>query len=245
MAIVSLKDHITEFDVIMMRRTLELAAGGRGLVSPNPLVGCIVVSPEGEIAGEGTYFNDRVTHAEAIALEQAGHKASGGTAYISLEPHHHHSKTPPCTEALINAGIKRVVCPIEDPNPLVSGRGFDALRESGIEVVTGVLAADAAKLNEKFICWHRSGRTRRSRTVRGLPAARRPGLPGRPTGGRGLRAGSAGGSARRRRGGCGCPAGAGRTARNPKRGSPVDGTPGTLVRGTLVRENHQNRKAQV
>jgi diaminohydroxyphosphoribosylaminopyrimidine deaminase/5-amino-6-(5-phosphoribosylamino)uracil reductase len=153
-----LKGHITEFDVIMMRRTLELAARGRGLVSPNPLVGCIVVSPESEVAGEGTYLYDGVTHAEALAIDQAGPQARGGTAYISLEPHHHHSKTPPCTEALIAAGIRRVVCPIEDPNPLVSGGGFAALREAGIEVVTGVLAAEAAKLNEKFICWHRNGR---------------------------------------------------------------------------------------
>jgi diaminohydroxyphosphoribosylaminopyrimidine deaminase/5-amino-6-(5-phosphoribosylamino)uracil reductase len=139
----------------MMRRTLELAAQGVGLVSPNPLVGCIVVSPLGEVAGEGIYFYDNVAHAEAVALEQAGENARGGTAYISLEPHHHHSKTPPCTEALIAAGIARVVCPIEDPNPLVSGRGFEALRSAGIDVVTGVLAEEASKLNEKFICWHR------------------------------------------------------------------------------------------
>ena len=76
-------------------------------------------------------------------------------AYVSLEPHDHHGKTPPCTEALINAGIKRVVCPIEDPNPLVSGRGFERLRSAGIEVVTGILAAEASQLNEKFICWHK------------------------------------------------------------------------------------------
>ncbi len=81
--------------------------------------------------------------------------ARGGTAYVSLEPHDHHGKTPPCTEALVNAGIKRVVCPIEDPNPLVSGRGFQTLRNAGIEVVTGILADEAAKLNEEFICWHR------------------------------------------------------------------------------------------
>src|SRR3954468_14551432 len=135
----------------MMRRTLELAALGRGLVSPNPLVGCIVVSPEAEVAGEGTYIYDNVTHAEVTALEQAGEKSRGGTAYISLEPHHHHGKTPPCTEALINAGISRVVCPIEDPNPLVSGSGFEALRQAGLEVITDVLADEAAKLNEKFI----------------------------------------------------------------------------------------------
>ncbi len=127
-------------------------------MSPNPLVGCVIVSAEGEIVGDGTYTYDGVTHAEVIALEQAGNKAKGGTAYVSLEPHSHHGKTSPCTEALINAGIKRVVCPIEDPNPLVSGKGFERLRSAGIEVVTGILADEASKLNEKFICWHQKQR---------------------------------------------------------------------------------------
>lgn len=135
-------------------RSLDLAARGIGIVSPNPLVGCVIVSANGEIVGEGTYIYDNVTHAEVIALEQAGEKARGGTAYVSLEPHDHSGRTPPCTEALINAGIRRVVCPIEDPNPLVSGRGFERLRNAGIAVVTGILADEAAKLNEKFICWH-------------------------------------------------------------------------------------------
>ena len=141
-------------DIELSRRSLDLAAAGIGLVSPNPLVGCIIVSADGEIVGEGTYIYDNVTHAEIIALDQAGERAKGGTAYVSLEPHSHHGKTGPCTEALINAGIKRVVCPIEDPNPLVSGRGFEALRNAGVEVVTGILAVEASKQNEKFICWH-------------------------------------------------------------------------------------------
>lgn len=128
------------------------------MVSPNPLVGCVIVSADGEIVGEGTYIYDNIIHAEAIALEQAGERAKGGTAYVSLEPHSHHGKTPPCTEALINAGIKRVVCPIEDPNPLVSGKGFERLREAGVEVVTGIQADEAAKLNEKFICLHKKQR---------------------------------------------------------------------------------------
>lgn len=145
-------------DIELSQRSLELAANGIGLVSPNPLVGCVIVSTAGEIVGEGTYLYDDVTHAEVIALEQAGEKARGGTAYVSLEPHSHHGKTAPCTEALINAGIKRVVCPIEDPNPLVSGRGFEALREAGVDVVTGILADAAAKQNEKFICWHKKQR---------------------------------------------------------------------------------------
>src|SRR5215203_6401437 len=145
----------SEIDIRLTRRAIELAAAGISLVSPNPLVGCVVVSPDGEVIGEGTYSFDGIVHAEAIALQQAGERASGGTAYVSLEPHSHHGKTPPCTDALINAGIKRVVCPIEDPNPLVSGRGFSALRNAGVEVVTGSLAAEAARQNEKFICWHK------------------------------------------------------------------------------------------
>ena len=148
----------SDIDLTLTRRALELAAAGTGLVSPNPLVGCLVVSAYGEIVGEGTYTYDGITHAEVIALEQAGELARGGTAYVSLEPHDHHGKTSPCSEALINAGIKRVVCPIDDPNPLVSGKGFERLRNAGIEVVTGILAADASRLNEKFICWHQKKR---------------------------------------------------------------------------------------
>lgn len=147
-----------DLDVHFSRLALELGAKGAGLVSPNPLVGCVVVSANGEVVGEGTYTYDGVTHAEVIALEQAGERAAGGTAYVSLEPHDHQGKTSPCTEALINAGIKRVVCPIEDPNPLVSGKGFERLRSAGVEVVTGILAGEASRLNEKFICWHKNKR---------------------------------------------------------------------------------------
>jgi len=145
-------------DLAFSARAIELAREAIGLVSPNPLVGCVIVSNDGEVIGEGTYVYDDVTHAEVIALEKAGGLAKGGTAYVSLEPHAHHGKTSPCTEALINAGIKRVVAPIEDPNPLVSGKGFAKLRENGIEVVKGILADEAAKLNEKFICWHKKKR---------------------------------------------------------------------------------------
>jgi len=151
-----LKDH--QIDIDLTRRALELAADGIGLVSPNPLVGCVITSKDGTIVGEGTYTRQGVIHAEAIALEQAGPLAAGGTAYVSLEPHDHHGKTPPCTEALIGSGIARVVCPIEDPNPLVSGRGFETLRNAGVEVVVGILSDEAARLNEKFICWHQKKR---------------------------------------------------------------------------------------
>ncbi|MEP6946784.1 MAG: bifunctional diaminohydroxyphosphoribosylaminopyrimidine deaminase/5-amino-6-(5-phosphoribosylamino)uracil reductase RibD [Acidobacteriota bacterium] len=147
-----------ERDIHFTARALELASRGVGLVSPNPVVGCVIVSAAGDVVGEGTYTVGGVVHAEAIALTEAGENARGGTAYVSLEPHGHHNRTPPCTDALINAAITRVVCPIEDPNPLVSGRGFEQLRRAGIEVVTGILAAEAARLNEKFICWHQNQR---------------------------------------------------------------------------------------
>lgn len=153
-----MSENYNEFDVKMTRFALELAARGVGQVSPSPLVGCVIVSKSGEIAGEGTYIYENVTHAEVIALEQAKEKAIGGTAYVSLEPHSYHGRTKPCTTALINAGIKRVVCPIEDPNPKVSGKGFDILRENGIEVITGVLRDEAAQLNEKFCVWHNQNR---------------------------------------------------------------------------------------
>lgn len=142
----------------MTARALELAARGVGQVSPNPLVGCVIVSAQGEVVGEGTYLREQVTHAEVIALGIAGEKARGGTAYVSLEPHDHHGRTPPCTEALIEAGIRRVVCPVEDPNPLVSGKGFQRLRDAGIEVDVGILAGDASRLNEKFVVWHQKNR---------------------------------------------------------------------------------------
>lgn len=145
-------------DTKFTRRALDLAQKGVGLVSPNPLVGCVIVSADGAVVGEGTYTYAGVTHAEVLALEQASSRAKGGTAYVSLEPHAHHGKTRPCTEALINAGIARVVAPIDDPNPLVSGKGFQALRDAGIDVVTCVLADEATKQNEKFICWHKNGR---------------------------------------------------------------------------------------
>jgi diaminohydroxyphosphoribosylaminopyrimidine deaminase/5-amino-6-(5-phosphoribosylamino)uracil reductase len=149
---------LTEIDEQMMRRALELAARGVGQVSPSPLVGCVVTDAGGAVAGEGCYLWDGVQHAEAIALAQAGARARGGTAYVSLEPHAHQGRTPPCTEALIRAGVRRVVAAVEDANPLVCGRGFAALRAAGLEVVAGVLAEEAARLNEKYIHHQRTGR---------------------------------------------------------------------------------------
>lgn len=151
-------DESTEQDKRLMQRALELAAQGIGQVSPGPLVGTVIVDERGEIAGEGFYLYDRIKHAETLALEQAGERARGGTAYVSLEPHAHQGRTSACTELLIAAGIKRVVAPIEDPNPKVSGRGFARLRDAGIEVSTGSLASEATRLNEGYIHFMRSGR---------------------------------------------------------------------------------------
>jgi diaminohydroxyphosphoribosylaminopyrimidine deaminase / 5-amino-6-(5-phosphoribosylamino)uracil reductase len=149
---------MSETDPRMMARALELAKQGVGQVSPGPLVGCVIVSASGDVVGEGFYIFEAVKHAETIALAQAGEKARGGTAYVSLEPHAHHGRTPPCTDALIAAGIKRVVAPIEDLNPKVSGKGFAHLRAAGLEVETGLLAAEATQLNEAYLHYMRSGR---------------------------------------------------------------------------------------
>ena len=148
----------TETDRRLMGRALELAAKGIGQVSPGPLVGCVVASPEGEILGEGFYAYEQLKHAETYALEQAGPRAKGATAYVSLEPHAHHGRTPPCSDALMKAGIVRVVAPIEDPNPKVSGKGFAHLRSAGLDVSVGLLSRDAERLNEKYLHFMRTGR---------------------------------------------------------------------------------------
>jgi diaminohydroxyphosphoribosylaminopyrimidine deaminase/5-amino-6-(5-phosphoribosylamino)uracil reductase len=142
----------------MMQRALELAAQGTGLVSPGPLVGCVIADDRQQIIGEGFYAYDEVKHAETIALEQAGDRARGSTVYISLEPHAHQGRTAPCTDALIRAAIKRVVAPIDDPNPRVSGRGFAHLRKAGIEVSTGLMAEESTALNEAYVHFMRTGR---------------------------------------------------------------------------------------
>jgi diaminohydroxyphosphoribosylaminopyrimidine deaminase / 5-amino-6-(5-phosphoribosylamino)uracil reductase len=149
---------MSETDRRMMARALELAQKGVGQVSPGPLVGCVIVSSSGEVVGEGYYLFEELNHAETIALATAGEKARGGTAYVSLEPHAHHGRTPPCTDALIAAGIKRVVAPIEDLNPKVSGKGFAHLRAAGVEVETGLLAEEATRVNEAYLHYMRTGR---------------------------------------------------------------------------------------
>jgi diaminohydroxyphosphoribosylaminopyrimidine deaminase / 5-amino-6-(5-phosphoribosylamino)uracil reductase len=148
----------SELDRRMMARALELAAKGVGLVSPGPLVGCVLVSADGSVVGEGFYVYEEIKHAETVALEQAGKHAAGATAYVSLEPHAHYGRTSPCTDALIAAGIRRVVAPVEDPNPKVSGRGFVHLRTAGLEVSCGLMAREAQKLNEKYFHFMKTGR---------------------------------------------------------------------------------------
>src|SRR5208282_2735884 len=125
-----------------IHRALELARQGVGVASPNPYVGAVIVDAGGTIVGIGSYTYEGVKHAELQALEQAGSKARGGTLYINLEPHAHQGRTPPCTDALIAAGIRRVVASMPDPNPKVSGRGFEKLRAAGIAVEVGGLEAE-------------------------------------------------------------------------------------------------------
>ena len=133
-----------------MRRALELAAGGAGYVSPNPLVGCVIVR-DGRIVGEGFHQRFGTPHAERHALHDAGNLAQGATLYVTLEPCCHTGKTPPCVDAVIAAGIERVVVAMRDPNPLVAGGGLARLREAGISVTLGVHEFEARQLNESFI----------------------------------------------------------------------------------------------
>jgi len=134
-----------------MRRAIELAERGRGLTSPNPMVGAVIVAPGGDVIGEGFHERAGAPHAEVEALRAAGTRARGATMYVTLEPCSHQGRTPPCAPAVVAAGIARVVTAVGDPNPLVSGQGFAELRRAGIEVVTGVGAAEAARQNRVFL----------------------------------------------------------------------------------------------
>lgn len=140
-----------------MKRAHDLARQGIGLASPNPHVGAVIVDAHRNIAGEGVYTFAGVKHAEVLALEQAGGKARGGTLYINLEPHSHQGRTPPCTDALIAAGIQRVVVSMPDPNPKVSGQGFEQLRAAGVQIELGLFEAEARRLNESFARYIRHG----------------------------------------------------------------------------------------
>lgn len=133
-----------------MRMVLDLAAKGAGKTSPNPMVGAVLVKNE-KIVGAGYHKRFGLPHAEINALKDAGAEAKGATLYINLEPCCYFGKTPPCTDALIQAGVKRVVCALADPNPKVRGRGFKKLRENGIKVDVGILKDQASKLNEIYL----------------------------------------------------------------------------------------------
>jgi len=141
-----------------MDRALFLAARGRGRTSPNPLVGAVVVAGDGEIVGQGFHRRAGEPHAEVLALEEAGTRARGATMYCTLEPCCHVGRTGPCAARIVEAGITRVVAAIEDPNPLVNGKGFDLLRAHGVTVEVGVGAAAALALNQPFLTLMREHR---------------------------------------------------------------------------------------
>src|ERR1700722_19534641 len=121
-----------ESDLVWMRRALELARNGTGLCSPNPVVGCVILDSAGELAGEGWHEYDRLDHAAIVAHRHAGSRPRGCTAYVALEPCNHTGRTGPCTEALIAAGVERVVAATRDPNPRVAGHGLEKLEQAGV-----------------------------------------------------------------------------------------------------------------
>ncbi len=146
-----------EQDIYWMQRALELARRGIALTSPNPAVGCVILDCAGQVVGEGWHEYDLLDHAEIVALKEAEQHArnrlQGGTAYVTLEPCNHTGRTGPCSEALIAAGIKRVVAATGDPNPSVAGHGAERLRAAGTEVTVGVCQAEARRINEGFARW--------------------------------------------------------------------------------------------
>ena len=151
-----------EKDIYWMKRALELAQRGIGLTSPNPSVGCVVLDCAGQVIGEGWHEYDLVDHSEVVALAETRQHAvsagtkdrlKGGTAYVTLEPCNHTGRTGPCTEALIAAGLKRVVAATGDPNPNVMGHGMERMRAAGIETTLGVCEAEARRINEGFARW--------------------------------------------------------------------------------------------
>jgi diaminohydroxyphosphoribosylaminopyrimidine deaminase / 5-amino-6-(5-phosphoribosylamino)uracil reductase len=149
--------EFTDLDRAAMARAIELAQRGLETTHPNPRVGCVLTDGH-QIVGEGWHERAGEPHAEINALKAAGSSAEGATVYVTLEPCSHHGRTPPCVEALIAARVAKVVFALEDPNPLVSGRGAEALRRAGVVVDSGLLAAEAADLNPGFLKRMRSGR---------------------------------------------------------------------------------------
>src|SRR5579863_5048424 len=141
-----------------LEEALDLAARGVGCTSPNPAVGAVIVR-DGAVVGRGFHTWAGVKHAEVLAIEEAGESAKGSTLYVTLEPCTHHGRTPPCIDAILAASIRKVIAPLEDPNPQVSGRGFARLREAGVEVELDRSAAmKAAAINQAFLHFMRTGR---------------------------------------------------------------------------------------
>src|SRR5512140_2373375 len=145
-----------------MARALQLAALGQYSTAPNPAVGCVLLDADGHVVGEGWHRRAGESHAEVHALQLAAGRARGGTAYVTLEPCSHHGRTPPCADALIAAGVSRMVAAMQDPNPLVAGQGLQKLRAAGINVECGLMEAAARELNIGFV----------SRMTRGTPWVR-------------------------------------------------------------------------
>jgi diaminohydroxyphosphoribosylaminopyrimidine deaminase/5-amino-6-(5-phosphoribosylamino)uracil reductase len=143
----------SENDLSWMKRALELAQRGTALCAPNPIVGCVILDREGKLAGEGWHEYDLRDHAEIVALKTAGERAQSGTAYVTLEPCNHTGRTGPCSQALIAAGVSRVVAATVDPNPLVAGQGLQTLQDAGVSVEVGLCQAEARRLNEGFAHW--------------------------------------------------------------------------------------------
>ena len=139
-----------------MKEALSLARQGAGKVSPNPMVGALVVKG-GKVVGKGYHERFGAPHAEAVALAEAGSRARGGTLYVNLEPCTHSGKTPPCVDEIISNGIESVVVAIKDPNPVNNGKGLKTLEKAGISIITGVLAEEALRLNEAFIKYITTG----------------------------------------------------------------------------------------
>ena len=148
-----------EDDIRYMAQALRLARFGLNTTSPNPRVGCVLVR-DGQVISEGWHQRAGEAHAEADALKRAGESARGATAYVTLEPCSHHGRTPPCADALIAAGVARVVCASEDPNPQVAGKGIARLQDAGVEVRSGILASEAIELNAGFFSRMQRGRPR-------------------------------------------------------------------------------------
>ncbi len=145
------------FDHQMMSRAIALAKKGFFTTAPNPNVGCVIVR-DGNIVGEGYHYRAGEPHAEIHALRAAKEKAAGATVYVTLEPCSHFGRTPPCADALVKAGVAKVICAMQDPNPQVAGRGIQILQQAGIEVQSGLLEHDSAALNPAFIKQMKTGR---------------------------------------------------------------------------------------